>query len=330
MSETNNTKETFLTSRLDRELTPQEFRKQMVENAGVPPLTNDETLKAMNDLCVGNPVPDYPGVDRLYADPPIPGQRFGLFSFIPAKGATPDADGIYGMAKIRGCYDNPMEIEQREEFIIRNVDSYHKIQRPYVGRPFPITIDSRFSAEKKEIDIRKKTTEIISGDIKTQKRDEQSEIRDIEERAERLKEDTSKDLDDVEPMELYTTLKVKLAQLTWTYQEHQKKIQEVKDIIIKTRKEIKELDDESDEYAKNVYEKYMKAREDSGIPREDNSFISYLCKDIKLDFDEEVQQEEAQEEEQQEHKQETGSDSSSDENVTLTPVIPKFSEDDEE
>ena len=280
--------ETFLTAPADRTMTPQQFREQIVRNTGVPPLNNQQTLAAMNDLCVGNPVPDYPGVERLYADPVMAGQKFALFTFVPAKGATPDSDGFYGMAKIRGVSDSAMELEQREEFLIRNVDSYHKIQRPWVGRPFPITIREGLATETKEIDIRKKTTEVISQDIKKQRMDDQKEIRDIEDRAEKLREDTGKEVGEEDPMELYTTLTVKKAQLTWTYLEHKKKLEEIKGIIIKTRKEIKDMDAENSKYREDVYNKYMKAREESNLPKDDNSFVKYLVEDVILDFDEET------------------------------------------
>lgn len=286
MSESTNEptqKECFLTAPADRKTSPQEFRKIMIENASVPPLNTDQTLKAMNDLCINNAV-SYPEVDRLYADPKISGQMYSLFSFIPAKGATPDKDGIFGMAKIRGSYDNQMELEQREEFLIRNVDSYHAIQRVYTGKPFPITTDSKFSVERKEIDIKKKTTEIISQDIKQQKLDEQREIKQMEERAQKLREDTGKSMEDCDPMDIYTTLVVKKAQLSFTYLEHEKKMEEIKNIIIKTRKEIAEYDEKSSEYKKNVYDKYMKAREESHLPRDDSSFIKYIMEDAVLPF----------------------------------------------
>lgn len=276
--------ETFLTSPSDRTLSPQDFRAKMIANSGVPPLNNEETLEAMNNLCIGNPVPNYPGVDRLYADPAIHGQKYVLFSFVPSQGASPDSDGVYGMAKVRGVYDNLTEVEQREEYLIRNVDSYHKIQTPYVGRPFPITLDSKYAAEVNEIDIRKKTTEVISQDIRKQKKSDQKEIKDIEDRAQKLREDTGKELGEEDPMELYTTLVVKKAQLSYTYLENVKKIEEVKEIIIKTRKEIEEMDNESSEYRQEVYDKYMKARQESGLSLTDDSFIKYLVEDADLPF----------------------------------------------
>ena len=276
--------ENFLTSPSDRSLTPQEFRAQMINNSGVPLLNNEQTLAAMNELSIGNPVPGYPGVERMYADPVIPGQTQALFTFVPSKGAKPDKDGFYGMAKIRGTGDNNMEMEKLEEFLIRNVDSYHKIQRPRVGRPFPITVRDGLALEKKEIDIRKKTAEVMSEDIKQQKMDEQKTMKEIEDRANKLKEDTGKEVGEVDPMELYTTLVVKKAQLSFTYLEHAKKMDEIREIIIKTRGEIEDMDAESAEYRKEVYDKYMKAREESGLSLDDQSFIKYLVEDAELPF----------------------------------------------
>jgi hypothetical protein len=273
----------FLTSAADRQLSPQEFRTQVLENTGMPPLTTEETVRALNELSIS--MPSYPSLDRLYADPPIPGQKFALFSFVPSKGATPDANGVYGMAKIRGSYDNNMELEQREDMLIRNVDSYHKIYRTFVGKPFPITIDPKYSHEVKEIDIRNKTTEVISQSIKQQKASEQAEIKEIKEREEKLKEDTSKTMEESDPMELYTTLVVKRAQLAWNYQEQLKKLDEVRDIIIRTRQQIKEMDEKDSSYRQHVYDKYMQARRDSGLADDDNSFIKYICEDISLPFD---------------------------------------------
>ena len=61
-------------------------------------------------------------------------------------------------------------------------------------------------------------------------------------------------------------------------------MKEIKDIIIKTREEIKEYDDKSPDYRKNVYDKYMKAREESHLPKTEDSFIKYLVEDVSLPF----------------------------------------------
>ena len=100
-----------------------------------------------------------------------------------------------------------------------------------------------------------------------------------------MKEDTNKEADDVDPMELYTTLVVKRAQLSWNYQEQLKKLDEVRDIIIKTREQIREMDEKDTCYRQSVYDKYMKARRESGLADDDNSFIKYICEDILLPFD---------------------------------------------
>ena len=271
----------FLTSKNDNESTPQEIKDHIINVGGIPPLNNEQTKSALNDLVVKQR--DYPSFDRFYNDPQLNGQKYALFSFIPSKGATPDSDGFYGMAKIRGCFSTDIEAEQREEYIIRNVDSYNKIYRIYTGRPFPITTESKYSEEVNEIDIKKKVTEVVSQNIKDQKMKEKKEIEEIKDRERKLKEDTNKEIDEIDPLEYYTTLVVKRAQLLWNYQEHKKKMEEIRGIIDKTSKEIKEKDDQFPDFRSKVYDKYMEARRDSGLPDDDNSFIKYICEDISID-----------------------------------------------
>ena len=125
---------------------------------GAPALTETEVESAIQTLDNTDFTGKFPRVDRTYSDPPIALQAVGLVSFTPAKGATPNKDGVFGFAKLRGNYASQLEAKQRAEEIIRNIDSYHQIYHTYVGRPFPITASSKYSAETDEIDIRKAMT----------------------------------------------------------------------------------------------------------------------------------------------------------------------------
>jgi len=236
-------------------------------------LTTEQTREAFNDLVVKDVVRNYPASERTFADPSIPGQRLCLVSFVPSVDAVPDKDGIYGMIKVRGNYETEEEADERAEMLIRSVDSYHKIFTAFVGKPFPATTSSRWSADSNEIDIKKKVTEVISKDIKKQRMDEKREIEEIKEREKKLMEDVEKDFD---PYERYIELRVKKAQLAWTYLETRKKMDEMKESIIKTREEIAELDDENPSYLSTYREKYMSARREAGLKDDDASFLSYL------------------------------------------------------
>lgn len=261
-------------------------------------LTNPEVEQAMNALNNTDFISKFPRVDKTYADPPPHLQTYGLISFTPAKGATPNANGVFGFAKLRGNYATEVEANQRAEFLIRNVDSYHQIYHTYVGRPFPITFSSKYSAETEEIDIRKETVQAISQNIKEKKKDEQKVIAEIKQREEALLEESKRDIED--PYETYITLRVKSSQLQWTYLEHQKKMNEVKNLIIKTKKDIKELDNEYPDYQNHYYEKYMKARREAGITESEqesqNNFMKFLVEDANLDFLNEDQENQTEEE----------------------------------
>lgn len=256
---------------------------------GKPALTDNEATEAMNTLNNDAFTRKFPRVDRTYADPPIPLQSIGLVSFVPAKGATPNANGVFGFAKLRGNFNSTFEADQHAENLIRNFDSYHQIYHCYVGRPFPITASSKYSAETTEIDIRKETTQAISQNIKDKKQEEQKIVAEIKQREEQLLEETRRAEEYGEdPYETYITLKVKKAQLMFTYQEHMKKIEEVKDIIIKTRREIDDLDQSHPTFKDDYFQKYMKARKEAGIKDDDalvqENFIRFMVEDVDLGF----------------------------------------------
>ena len=247
-------------------------------------LTENEVEEAMTELNNVSFTSKFPKIDRTYADPALSMQHIGLISFTPAKGASPNSNGVYGFAKLRGNFATEQESDQRAEFLIRNVDSYHQIYHTYVGRPFPITSSSQYSLEKKEIDIRKEMTESISSDIKQKKMDDAQTVQQIKNREEALIADTQKI--EVDPYDEYITFCVKKSQLSWTYLEHIKKIKEIKEIMLKTRIEIKNLENSNPEYKEKYYEKYMNARKESGFKdtkeEMENTFLQYLVEDVNL------------------------------------------------
>lgn len=249
------------------------------------PLTVEEGTEAFSSLNIRSFTDKFPAKDRTYSDPPLPMQTYGLLSFVPAKGATPNESGIFGFAKMRGNFATEMEADQRAEYLIRNVDSYHTIYHTYVGRPFPMTNSSKYSADTSEIDIRKAVAETVSQSVKEKRQEEVKVMNEIREREEKLVETTKAESED--PYELYITLRVKKAQLSWTYVEHTKKLAEIRDIIIKTRAEVEESDLKYPDFKETYYQKYMKARVDAGLneSREESldNFIKYIVEDIKLD-----------------------------------------------
>ena len=268
-----NRNESSLTTPDDRDLT-----NKWRPDQSIPPLTNEEATHALKELNKTDYVERFPKVDKTYQDPIIPMQNIGLVSFVPAKGATPNEKGIYGFAKLRGNFATEMESNQRAEYLIRNVDSYHQIYHAYVGRPFPITNSSEYSAVTEEIDIRKETATAMSNAVKDKKETEQQQIKEIKESKR----------EEADPYDEYITQRVKKSQLMFTYLEHQKKMVEIKEIIIKTRVVIAELDEKYPEYQHSFYDKYMKAREEAGIKEDKaqaaDNFIKYLVEDADLGF----------------------------------------------
>ncbi len=262
---------------------PEERVGDWKPGVGSTQLTDEETQNAVSELESKNLL--FPIRDRHLCDDQIQFQNIGLFSFVPCKGATPNEKGIYGFAKLRGNFSTEEEASQRAEKLIRTTDSYHKIFHTFVGKPFPITESSDFSAEAQNIDIRNEASKAVSSSIRKKRDDEVAQIKEIERREQELKDDVAMEPEDIDPLDRYITLKVKSAQLTWTYLEHLKKMAEVREVLLKARQQTREMDEESSEYNEAYFEKYQKAREVSGLetnPNSSDNFIRYMVEDVDL------------------------------------------------
>ena len=178
-----------------------------------------------------------------------------------------------------------------------------------MGRPFPLTKQSKYSEKLEEVDLKRKTTRIISEDIKQKREDERREVEDMKKREEALLDETAETLekrkedgsvvDERDSYELYTSLYVKKAQTSWLYLQTQEKMSKMRNIIRQTIQEIKEMDEESEDYHRVYYDRYMTARRKAHLPEDDTSFMQYMVEDAPLDFLEEkekVEEEEKKEE----------------------------------
>lgn len=249
-----------------------------------PCLTNEELDNALNVLNRPEFVQKFPAVERKYADPTLSLQKIGLISFVPSKTAKPDADGIYGFIKLRGNYATEEEANERAEEIIREVDSYHPIYHAYVGRPFPVTLSSNFSKTVNRVDIKRSMESSISSRVKELREKDQKDIEEVQSKEKRLLEDVAKEKED--PDDHYTVLRVKKAQLSWTYQENTKKLQDIKEIIKKTSAEIEEMEKDNPQFRDTYFNKYMEARKAAGMDDKtvQENFMKFMVEDIDLGF----------------------------------------------
>jgi hypothetical protein len=247
-------------------------------------LSQDQLQEAVDHLVIKDVIAKFPRYDRLYADPDIPGQTFCLHSFVPAKGAVPDKDGIYGMIKFRGAFSSESDADKHAENLIKKNDSYHRIYHSYVGRPVPLSHNPRYVKDSKEVQLSEKVAETLSSHVKETRAQEKAEIAEIKEREKRLLQDNAKVQNQTvpvepEPEEAYITARVKKAQLVWTYIKTRDKMEEMRRNIISCREVIAKMDESDPELNKTYYDKYMKTREEVGIPRDDDSFIKYMVED---------------------------------------------------
>jgi hypothetical protein len=249
-------------------------------NPQEPEMTVEQAKKAMKDMAHHQfLMMEYPRRTKFRVDPTLPGQIYGLISFIPSKQAKPDADGCFGVLKLRGTFPTVNEADRWAENILRNYDSYSDIDYCYVGKDFPLMVDNTaFCSTTREIDIRKKVEETVKEAIKQKKEEEKKEMEEIQERQQRLLNNKDEKVD-IEDIEFYTQLRVKKANAQYMMEECRKRISECEDVIKRTDGQIGDLDEKFPDYKNEFMSKYRHALDSIGSDASQNPLIKYMEQD---------------------------------------------------
>lgn len=254
-------------------------------------LNNTQTQDATQHLLKQSLL--FPRSVKSIHDPAILGQEYGLISFTPAKNATPNETGIYGVFKLRGNFATLEETQAYAEKLIRNHDSYNEIHTIRVGQCIPLTKNPELVEETDVIDLNKQVESIVSSDVKQKRQQEKQEMKTIQEREQNLLKENKEILDGThtaDPLDQYIMLRVKKAQLMWTLVETRKRLEnEIIPAIRKAKSDIQDMDTEHPEFEKQYYQRYIDARESVGIKDQDKLNYSYFMQylldenDVSLD-----------------------------------------------
>jgi hypothetical protein len=237
-------------------------------------LSEEQVSNAMECLQVNDFVEKFPRVDKFYADPQIPSQVYSLHSFVPTKGAKPDEKGVYGFVKFRGAFATQQEADERAEFLIRNVDSFHDIYTSYCGRPFPLSHNKDFVKETSEVDIREQLVKATSEDVAAKVKKDKQLKDEVMEREKKLIEDCSKE---ESPIDRYTTLQVKRANIISAILEARKKLDKWCENLEKCREEIKQMDESDSSHREAYMENYNVGRQAVGMNTAlDGTYLQFM------------------------------------------------------
>ena len=226
----------------------------------------------------------FPRERKFRVDPDINGQSYGIISFMPSPTALPDKQGCYGVIKLRGNFGTVAEAESYGKFLLRKHDSYADYDLVRVGQEFPLMIDNTaYTNENCEVNIKAIVDDISLSYIKKKKEEERAQREEVEERHRRLtsKHTEQDELESIDDLEFYTTLRAKKAHCQWVIDENRKKIAEAREALANSMKEIAALDEKHPEYQTQFKRQYEKGLESVGTKIDENPLLSYMKKDVE-------------------------------------------------
>lgn len=246
------------------------------------PLTDDEVEQAFNDLYNDK----YVKGDRKRKDPEIRGQNYALFSFTPSSSAQADDTGLYGFIKIRGTFNGLEEAEEKSKELIQYF-SANQIFVCETGVPVPLQTNISDSNNIIEVDNPNIPEDAVKFQelAKEQGLKEKQAMEEIKQREEQLRKDVELDPNDKEPLQIYLELIHKRATCAYLYTQHQKKLEETKNIIITTRKCISDMDKKYPTLKDEYLEHYTESCKKNGIDKATDEMALYIKKFVGEDTD---------------------------------------------
>lgn len=238
---------------------------------------NSEELTAAHQTLVHKDFVNlqFPKTRKVRSDPEIIGQKFALISFIPSTGATPDEDGCFGVAKIRGCFNTIEDADDKSDDLIRNFDSYAEIDVVYVGKEFPVMKNNEvYVKETREVDIRNIIDKTTRKYLEEKRNKEKETIDDIKRRQKEIEE--TPEQEDKESLDYYIKIRVKRANALMRKNEANAVIKQCATIIEKTGVELADIEEKHPEFTETYLERYETVLKKSGINPAENPLMSFM------------------------------------------------------
>lgn len=240
------------------------------------PLNSEELTAARQTLVHKDFINlQFPRTRKVRSDPEIIGQKYALISFIPSAGATPDEDGCFGVAKVRGCFNTVDDADDKSDDLIRNFDSYAEIDVVYVGKEFPVMKNNEvYVKETREVDIRNILDKTTRKYLEEKRKKEKETIDDIKRRQKEIEE--TPEQEDKESLDYYIKVRVKRANALMRKNEANAVIKQCANVIEKTGVELADIEEKHPEFTETYLERYETVLKQSGINPTENPLMSYM------------------------------------------------------
>lgn len=231
-----------------------------------PPLTDEQTKLAFETLVDDELITKFPRIERSIQDPVIPDQKYVCISFYPTKGATPDADGVYGYMKVRGSYSTVEEASIQAKTLIQTTDSFSLIRIARVGYPFRCTNEKKYALVQDEVDVNMGAA--VSEDVKAKMKADEDARKELKQREKKLQEMANLPEN---PLDAYITLHV-------TKSKQLMNRDMATEVYDETMLKIQKMDIEHPDFKDIYMDRFNSARQEVGgiMPPETEKLLRYM------------------------------------------------------
>jgi hypothetical protein len=204
----------------------------------------------------------FPKVEKLPVDPPIAGQNYGLFSF---KFLPKPINGVYGFLKFRGSFNDEDQWTRHAKYLIRSVDSKHKIWPFEQGKWMPITTNEEYAKDTLEVAQKDEIKKIFNNQDNDDQKEGKQKVKEVKDRERKLLEESKRTVADTDSLDYYAQKVMSMQQLTSWLDTVRKRKRDMLKAFAMAKADIDKVEKTHPEYVDQVGEKIKTIKREIGL-----------------------------------------------------------------
>ncbi len=220
-------------------------------------LTDAQVEAAFNENVI-----KFPKIEKLPIDPPIAGQNYGLFSF---KFLSKPINGVHGFLKFRGAFNDEDQWTRHAKYLIRSIDSKHKIWPFEQGKWMPITTNEEFAKDVLEVTQQEEVKQIYNQQESDEHKQAKQNVQEIKAREKKLREEVMRKTPDTDSLDYYAQQVMKMQQLESWLETMRKRKRDMIKSLNATKEEINRVEGVHPDYQDQVTDKINAIKQEIGL-----------------------------------------------------------------
>jgi len=171
--------------------------------------------------------------------------------------------------KFRGAFNDEEQYTKHAKYIIRSIDSKHKIWPFEQGKWMPITTNEEYAKDTLEVQQQEEVKKIYNQQETQETQDAKKKVQEVKEREKKLREEVARKTPDTDSLDYYAQQVMKIQQLETWLETMRKRKRDMLKALNAGKEEIERVEKLHPEYSTQINDKINQIKKEIGLEPDD-------------------------------------------------------------